>query len=256
MKLSNALFVLPTLFTLTSMFLGLLSLVSSLEGDFRLAAMAIIFGVLFDSIDGRVARLTRTQSLFGIQIDSLADVVSFGAAPAVLVYQALLKGKLAWGPVDIGLLAAFLYLAAGAIRLARFNVVAERKPGPTKAFVGLPIPGGAGCLAGLVLGLNSEGTTIGAMPAALVTTLLAVLMVSTVSYRKKLDFKAVDTAVIVVLLALTMGIVSVVRPAFVAFSFFAYYVSIGLLEASFKVLQRNDLKRVVGKLRKKDRLDR
>ena len=100
MKLVKALLALPTLFTLSSVFLGFLSSIFVLDGEHRLAATAILFAALFDALDGKVARLTRTESRFGIQIDSLADVMSFGLAPAVLIYGAALRG-LSGGAVDL-----------------------------------------------------------------------------------------------------------------------------------------------------------
>lgn len=236
MRLSNALFVLPTLFTLTSVFLGVLSIVSAAEGDFGLAALCILFAVVFDSLDGRVARLTRTQSKFGVQIDSLSDVVSFGVAPGVLAYLALLRDRLAVAGVDAGLVLSFLYVAAGAIRLARYNVDADRKPGPVRSFTGLPIPGAAGCMAGLVLGLTREEGTVSALTAALFLVLLSLLMVSTVKYRKKLVLRETGTRIILLLLAVTLAMVAAWRPAFVAFSFFSYYVAAGLVEGTIRRL--------------------
>lgn len=234
MRLGKALFVLPTLFTLSSVLMGLVSLIAAAEGDFRLASLTIFFGVLFDSLDGGVARLTRTQSKFGIQIDSLADVVTFGVAPSVLVYLALLKGRFLWGTTDMGLLAAFAFLAAGAVRLARYNVQAERNPGPVTRFTGLPIPAGAGCLAGLVFGLSSEGQGISAGVALLFLLLLTVLMVTTVPFRKKITMRDPLAATIVVLLAATLTLVAVIRPAYTPFAFFAYYTATGLAESTLR----------------------
>jgi CDP-diacylglycerol--serine O-phosphatidyltransferase len=242
MRLSRVLFALPTLFTLSSVLMGFISILSAAEGDFEIGALAILFAVLFDTLDGRVARLTRTESKFGVQIDSLADVVSFGVAPAVLVYLALLRGRLDVGPVDVGLCAAFVFLAAGAIRLARYNVDADRKPGPVRTFTGFPIPGGAGCIAGLVLGLTREAGSLGAIATSLFLLWLSFLMVSTVKYRKKLDMRAPDTLVLLLLLALTLLLAALVRPAFTAFSFFAFYMLSGLAEGTIRgivrVLQR------------------
>jgi len=239
MRLSRALFVLPTLFTLTSVFLGLVSVISAAQGGFRLSALSILFAIVFDSIDGRVARLTRTQSKFGIQIDSLADVVSFGVAPAALVYLALLKERLVMGPVDLGLLAAFVYLAAGAVRLARYNVDAGRKPGRVKSFfTGLPIPAGAGCLAGMILGLVREGRDLTAGAAALMMFLMGLLMVSTVKYRKRLTLREPDSAVLLGILGISLTVVALVRPAFLLFTLFATYIAAGLVETSLKRLFR------------------
>jgi len=233
-RLSKALFVLPTLFTLTSVFMGLLSVVSAAEGNFRLSALTILFAILFDCLDGRVARLTKTQSDFGIQIDSLADVVSFGIAPAALVYMALLRGRIAIGTVDAGLLVAFLFLAAGTIRLARYNVDAARKSGPVKQFTGLPIPAAAGCLAGLVSGLTKEGGSISAGVALVFLLTVSLLMVSTVKYRKKVNLRSTDSQVLVALLAGTMLVVALARPAYLAFSFFAFYIAVGLAEGTLR----------------------
>lgn len=238
MRLSKALFVLPTLFTLTSVFLGMLSLVSAAEGDFRVSALTILFAIVFDSIDGRVARMTRTQSKFGVQIDSLADVVSFGVAPAVLVYLSLLRGKLMIGGFDLGLLAAFVYLAAGTVRLARYNVDADRKKGPVTRFMGVPIPGAAGVVAGMVLGLVKEGRGLVASVAALFLVLLALLMVSRVRYRKKMQFRQLDAVLLLSMLVATVAVTAFVRPAFAVFAGFAFYVCSGLVETSISGLFR------------------
>ncbi len=231
MQLSRALFVLPTLFTLSSVLMGLISVTSAAEGNYRLSAITIFFAFLFDAIDGRVARLTRTQSKFGIQIDSLADVISFGVAPALLVYQALLRGPLGGGMLDLGLVVAFLYVAAGAVRLARYNVQAERKPGPVTMFTGLPIPAAAGCLAGMVFGLASEGGTLGWAPALAFLLLLAVLMVSTVKFRKKFNWRSPDTLVLTGLLLATLAVVAALRPSF---ALFAFYTAAGLVEGTLR----------------------
>lgn len=233
-RLSKALFVLPTLFTLTSVFMGLLSVVSAAEGNFRLSALTILFAILFDSLDGRVARLTKTQSEFGIQIDSLADVVSFGIAPATLVYMALLKGRIILGSMDIGLPVSFLFLAAGTIRLARYNVDAARKRGPVKQFTGLPIPAAAGCLAGLVFGLTKAGHSISAGVAVVFLLTLSFLMVSTVKYRKKVNLRSTDSKVLISLMAGTLTVVAVARPSYFAFSFFAFYIAVGLAEGTLR----------------------
>lgn len=234
MKLSRALFVLPTLFTLTSVFLGLLALVCSAAGEFGPAALAIMFAILFDTLDGRVARLTKTQSQFGIQIDSLADVVSFGVAPAALVYLALLKDRLVFYGLDLGFMVCFLFLATGAIRLARYNVDAGRKPGPVKQFTGLPIPGAAGFMAALIFGLQEERLAIPATAAIAFMLLLAFLMVSTVKYRKKVNLRSADSRLMLVLLAVLMGICAMASPGFVLFTFFAYYVALGLVESTVR----------------------
>ncbi len=229
MKLGKALFVFPTLFTLTSVFLGILAIISAAEGRFVASALSVVFAGLFDSMDGRVARLTRTQSRFGVQIDSLADVVSFGVAPAILLYFSLFKDRLMVGTVDCGILACFLFVAAGAIRLARYNVE-NATPRGVKMFSGLPIPGAAGCLATLVLGVIREGRVLPAWTAMTFVVLLSVLMVTTIPYRKAIQFRSLDTLVLLVLLLLFMVSVALWRQEYVLFSFFFFYLVSGPLE--------------------------
>ncbi len=175
--------MLPALFTAGNIFCGFLSLDASAKGAFETAAILIFVAGFFDGIDGRVARLTGTTSAFGEQLDSLCDVVSFGVAPAFLVYN--------WGLSPFGragLLVSFLFAVCGASRLARFNVqihVVDKR-----WFVGLPIPSAAGALCGLIWAVPSTSLTDPLRAVFLgVTAALAFLMVSTFRYR---SFKDVD----------------------------------------------------------------
>ena len=147
-------FVLPNLFTVSSIFCGVYSITLSAgdpTGDnFYRAAVAIFFGSFFDAFDGRVARLTRTQSEFGVELDSLADVITFGVAPAILVYKWALAGMGIGGIVICS-----IFAACGAIRLARFNVIAHAESATQRYFVGLPIPLAAGMLVALVIALHN-----------------------------------------------------------------------------------------------------
>ena len=229
MKLGKALFALPTLFTLSSVLLGFLSITFVMDGEFRLAAIAILFAGLFDALDGKVARLTRTESKFGIQIDSLADVMSFGLAPAVLIYGAALH-ELRLGALDLGLLVAFLFVAAGAIRLARFNIMAENVSGPMKRFVGLPIPMAAGTLASLVLAVSSSGATLPAAPVIGLIALLAFLMVSNFTYRKSPAASRLGALLVLSPLVTLVVVLLVTRPAYAFLGFFVYYLIFGLVE--------------------------
>ncbi|NOZ86056.1 MAG: CDP-diacylglycerol--serine O-phosphatidyltransferase [Deltaproteobacteria bacterium] len=201
---------LPTLVTLSSLFCGFYSMIQSAlaaSGDevhLTKAAMAIFFAMIFDGLDGRVARLTRTQSAFGVQIDSLADLVSFGAAPALLVYEWALA------PIGIfGIIAAFLFLACGALRLARFNVLAdkqkENEQGSLHYFIGLPIPAPAGLLALLVLVHQQEPGAVvhDSTGVAACVVVLAYLMVSNVRYR---NFKHVPKVPLTWALSLTLAL--------------------------------------------------
>ena len=175
--------MLPALFTAGNIFCGFLSLESSARGEFEYAAMLIFVAAFFDGIDGRVARLTGSTSAFGEQLDSLSDVVSFGVAPAFLVYR---WGLSAYGRA--GLLVSFLFAVCGALRLARFNVqvhVVDKR-----WFVGLPIPSAAGALCGLIWAVPAPQLTDTLRAVFLaVTAGLAFLMVSTFRYR---SFKDVD----------------------------------------------------------------
>jgi CDP-diacylglycerol--serine O-phosphatidyltransferase len=133
-------YIVPNIVTTANMFAGFYSIIASIHSDFVGASWAILAAAVFDALDGRVARLAKATSQFGVEYDSLSDVLSFGMAPAILLYQWTLEpfGRLGW-------LAAFLYLACGALRLARFNVTADKLP--KNYFLGLPIPGAAGLVA-------------------------------------------------------------------------------------------------------------
>jgi len=178
--------VLPALFTAGNILCGYLSLDASGRGAYEFAAILIFVAAFLDGMDGRVARMTGTTSAFGEQLDSLADIVSFGVAPAFLVYH--------WGLTGFGragLLVSFLFVVCGASRLARFNVqihVVDKR-----WFVGLPIPSAAGALCGLIWAVPSTELTDTLRGVFLgVTAVLAFLMVSTFRYRsfKDLDMKS------------------------------------------------------------------
>jgi len=197
-------YVLPNLFTLSSVLCGFASLALSAadrsDGDLYLAALAICFGLFFDTFDGRVARLTKTQTDLGRDLDSLADVITFGAAPALLVYK--------WGLIGFGMtgiLIAGLYVCAGAMRLARFNVLARRdateghkKPG--KFTLGLPIPPAAALLVFVVIVSHHSGQykVLSQGSTAAVVLILSFLMVSRVRFRsfKELHLSAKTVGVV------------------------------------------------------------
>ncbi len=236
-NLRKAMFVLPNLFTVSSIFLGFYALVLcagvATPEQLYQAALAIFFAQFFDAFDGRVARMTKTQSDFGVQLDSLADVVSFGAAPALLVY------KWALAPLGfIGLFVSFCFAACGALRLARFNVLAHRgDKGSSRFFVGLPIPLAAGTIVALVIAHYRQfGSTTDAatrVPVALVVILLSFLMVSTVRYRtfKDLHLSAKSLAVFLFfsIAGVTVGIAT--RASFVLVVYMAAYIALGIAES-------------------------
>ena len=183
--LKKGIYILPSLFTTGNVFCGFYAFIAVLNETYFVAAVAIVVAIIFDAIDGRVARMTNTASAFGVQYDSLADVISFGMAPALLAYAWVLKpfGRLGW-------LAAFLFLLCGALRLARFNVTKPDKKGDH--FIGLPIPGAAAVIASIVIAFEDIfQTRLDPMIMVAVVYLLAFLMVSNIKYPafKKLEFK-------------------------------------------------------------------
>jgi len=188
--------IVPSLFTIGNMFAGYYAIVSTLDGNYDYAAIAIGVGAVLDMLDGRIARLTGTESAFGTELDSLADVLTFGVAPSILALH--------WGILSLAAnqdvyklewLATFGFLIAGALRLARFNVMALKpvEPSPSKRqFVGLPIPAAAGVIAAIVHFQKAPVTRIATAShwCALVGA-LAFLMISTIRYPsfKNLDLK-------------------------------------------------------------------
>lgn len=199
-------YVLPALFTVGNVFCGYLSMDAAVRGRFDYAAMLIFAAAILDGLDGRVARWAGATSAFGEQLDSLADVVSFGVAPAFLVYR--------WGLIDFGragLLVSFLFVVCGACRLARFNVqihVVDKR-----YFVGLPIPSAAGALCGLIWVLNDSPAYEVKAAFLAVTAVLSWLMVSTFRYRsfKDVDLKSRRAVLIVPFFVLVFGFFWVLR---------------------------------------------
>jgi CDP-diacylglycerol--serine O-phosphatidyltransferase len=238
-NLRKAMFVLPNLFTVSSILLGFYAM-TLCAGDpspeqLNRAALAIFFAIFFDAFDGRVARMTRTQSEFGVELDSLADVISFGAAPALLVF------KWALAPLGFaGFFVAFAFAACGALRLARFNVLAHRGDRAShRFFVGLPIPLAAGCIVSLVIAhyraFGSVTDPATRVPVAVVVALLAFLMVSTVRYRTFKDVhlspKSLAVFGFLSLAGLAVGIAT--RASFVLVVYMAAYIAMGLAESVF-----------------------
>ena len=196
-RLSRGLFVLPTLFTVGNLFCGYLSIWASIRGTFESAAALVIVAAVLDALDGRIARLTNSTSAFGEEYDSLADLVSFGVAPAVLAYS--------WGLSDfhrIGWMASFLFVVCGSMRLARFNI--QTKIVDKRYFVGLPIPAGAATIVALVLATPDRLVSRVWMAGLLVmTVIVSYLMISTIRYRsfKDLDLRRRRPAWILPLIA-------------------------------------------------------
>jgi CDP-diacylglycerol--serine O-phosphatidyltransferase len=196
----------PNLFTTANLFSGFFGIVNAINGRYEMAALAILISCVFDILDGKVARFTGGTSRFGVEYDSLADLVAFGVGPGLLMYLWALKlfGRPGW-------LAAFVFVACGALRLARFNVQVDNVS--KKYFVGLPIPGAALMVATTVLFLHDWRITSSAaytLPLLIATYLLGFLMVSTVPYNSFKDFEIVKSKPPLPVLFLIIVLVTVV----------------------------------------------
>ena len=223
---NRGIYLLPSVLTTFGMFAGFYSIIASINGEFTTAAISIMIAMLWDTLDGRVARLTNTQSEFGAEYDSLADLVSFGLAPALLVYEWTLSdlGRFGW-------LAAFIYLACAALRLARFNT--QVGSADKRYFQGFPSPAAAGVIATMIwlkiwtyAFFDSDVISIGYYLGAGITIVCGLLMVSNVRYYsfKELDSKKASFRFLLgIVLSL---IVLLYKPNIVLFTgFFLYMLS-------------------------------
>ena len=219
---SNLYYVLPNLFTTAALFSGFFSIVQAMNLRFDAAAIAIFVSMVLDTLDGRIARLTNTQSDFGAEYDSLADMVSFGAAPALVIYEWSLRGLGKWG-----WLAAFVYVAGAALRLARFNtnlgIVDKRY------FQGLPSPSAAALVAGLVWvfdDLRYVGSDL-AWPSFVVTLFAGLSMVSASPFYSFKDFTLKKSVpfIVIVLIMLVFVVFSSDPPKWLFAMFVAYGLS-------------------------------
>lgn len=236
---ARGIYLLPNLFTLGALFAGFYAVVTAMKGSFENAAIAIFVAMLMDSLDGRVARLTNTQTPFGAQLDSLSDMVSFGIAPALVIYSFSLNylGKLGW-------LASFVYTAAVALRLARFNT--RLSSNDKRFFQGLASPAGAGIIAGLVwicVEYELSGFFI-RLVAFLLTVCVALLMVSNVKYRsfKDLDLKGNVSFMVILLVVLIFVLISL-SPPDVLFSIFLFYGFSGPITRFWHILHKRKMRK-------------
>lgn len=230
----RGIYLLPNLFTTAALFAGFYAIVAAMGDRFEAAAVAVFIAMVLDGLDGRVARMTNTQSAFGAEYDSLSDMVSFGLAPALVMYEWSLHsmGKIGW-------LAAFIYTAGAALRLARFNTqlaVADKR-----FFQGLPSPSAAAVVTGLVwVGHDYEvaGTNL-AWLACFVTITIGVLMVSNVRFYsfKELDLKGKVPFVAMLVVILVFVLVSLDPPQ-VLFGTFVLYSLSGPLVTGWLLLRR------------------
>lgn len=247
-KFSQGIYLLPNLFTTANLFLGFYSIILTMKGyalqkisNYPKAALCIIGAALCDTIDGRLARMTKSSSQFGLEYDSLADLTSFGIAPALMAYSWGLRsfGKIGW-------LAAFLYFACVALRLARFNV--QSKTVEKAGFQGMPCPAAAGFVAGIILlkpyfRVESKYDMIYLL---IIPFLLALLMVSNIRYR---NFKEVDLkkrfSVSIILAIVFLIILIAYQPIYTIFAIFTIYASSGLLEAFYRLFAKKQAPSVV-----------
>lgn len=219
----RGIYLLPNILTTAALFAAFYSIVAAMKGAFDVAAIAIFVSMIADGLDGRVARMTNTQSAFGAQYDSLSDLVAFGVAPALVVYSWSLAqlGKFGW-------LIAFIYTAATALRLARFNT--QLHDYDKRYFQGLPCTAAAPVIAAMVWlgGIYDVNGIYIAIPAAVITFLMAVFMVSRIRYYsfKQVDFKGKVSFFVIVLLVLILAGVAV-APAQVLFLIFFLFALSG-----------------------------
>lgn len=223
-------YLLPNLFTTAALFSGFYAIVSAMDGNFTHAAIAIFVAMVLDGLDGRVARLTNTQSAFGAEYDSLSDMVAFGVAPALIAFSWALHalGKAGW-------VFAFIYVAGAALRLARFNTHIGTQD--KRYFTGLASPSAAGLVAGMVWALSDfgiDGKDIGLLVGVL-TALGGLLMVSNIRYHsfKDLDLKGRVPFFVILLVVLVFAIIST-DPSRILWLIFIVYSASGPVLAGWR----------------------
>jgi CDP-diacylglycerol--serine O-phosphatidyltransferase len=233
---SKGIYLLPNLFTTGALFSGFYAVVASMNGHFDKAAIAIFIAMILDGLDGRVARLTNTQSEFGAEYDSLADMVSFGVAPALVAFSWSMQslGQAGW-------IAAFIYVAGAALRLARFNTQIDTAD--KNYFTGLASPAAAAIVAGTVWALNDygvSGTSVSILMAFVVGT-TGILMVSNVLYH---SFKGIDLKGKVPFVAMlaVVGVFAVVAidPPLILLAIFLIYGLSGPIVTSWKMFKERN----------------
>jgi CDP-diacylglycerol--serine O-phosphatidyltransferase len=243
----RGIYLLPNLLTTAGLFSGFFAIISSMNGRFEAAAVAIFVAMIFDGLDGRVARMTNTQSEFGAEYDSMADMVSFGVAPAIVAYN--------WGLTGlgkIGWLAAFIYVAAAALRLARFNT--QIGIADSRYFQGLASPAAAALVAGMIwvgVEYNINGQDYGII-VAIVTGLAGLLMVSNFKYNsfKELNLHG-KVPFVALLLIMLVFVVVATEPALVLFIVFALYSLAGPIN-TFRTVDKLRIEDVVGDAKEPD----
>lgn len=239
-----AMHLIPNLFTTGNLFCGVYAILSVFNANYMAAAIAILVAMIFDVLDGKSARLTNSTSHFGLEYDSLSDVVSFGVAPGLLIYSWALSGQ-----GTFGVAVMFAYVAMGAVRLARFNSTVAVSDG--KYFTGLAIPAAAGVVASMVVfdhHIVRMGAEVKPIFVLIITLTLSFLMVSTIKYRsfKELKFKGHRQITYLVWGILALMMVAA-WPQVMLFVIFAGYALMGPVERMFWLVARAVGKKGVGK---------
>src|SRR2546423_11930339 len=255
-RIQRSLSIVPSLFTVGNIFCGYYSIISTLRGNWDYAAVLIGVGYVLDGLDGRVARLTKTTSDFGVQLDSIADVITFGVAPAMLAFSwgfgasEGIEGSVARHVHQLGSLATFAFVVCGALRLARFNLQAK-KPAETTSkryFVGLPIPAGAGMIAAVVHFFKTPTLMVGsALLWSFLLLLLAFLMISTVRYHsfKELAVKKARPSLALFVTAMLISLIYLYSEIMLL-AIATVYVSSGLIMNLVQTVRRFMPNRVGG----------
>jgi len=240
--MKKGIYILPNGITLTAMFAGFFAIVSVLKGSYEHAAWAIVVAGVFDGLDGWVARMTHTTTRFGIEMDSLSDVIAFGVAPATLLYAWALRpfGRVGWA-------VAFLYTACGAMRLARYNI--QMGSDERKSFTGMPIPAAAVVVAAMVIFYGEMDWDAGKSYFVLfVSAVISLLMVSTLRFHglKEIDIRERKPFWILVTMVVILAVV-LMHPQTAIFVFAIIYLVVGIAENAYLYARRRKAARVAGK---------
>jgi CDP-diacylglycerol---serine O-phosphatidyltransferase len=236
-KPKKGVYILPNSITLCGMLAGFISVMYAIEGNFTYAASAILIATVFDGLDGWMARLTNTQTRFGVELDSLSDLVAFGVAPAIMMYHWALFPFGRWGWAT-----AFLFIACGALRLARFNIQTETTT--SKAFKGMPIPGAAIILCTIIIFYNTfwTGKPDESVIFPIITIFLSLLMVSPLRYHgiKEINLREKKPYWALLILVLVLFVV-LVHPPIAMFVLAMMYLLWGLVENMYLFIKNRKI---------------
>jgi CDP-diacylglycerol--serine O-phosphatidyltransferase len=235
----KGIYILPNALTLCGMFSGFYAIVAAIQGQYVHSAWAIMVANIFDGLDGFVARLTHSTTRFGIELDSLSDLVAFGVAPGLMIYKWSLEpfGRIGWA-------AAFLFVACGALRLARFNV--QMGSAEKKSFTGMPIPAAAWvCAAVVIFSFQMEWEMNKNLLVLVMTYVLSILMVSTLRFHglKEIDFSKRKPFWLLAAIVMVFGVV-IIHPETALFVFAMIYLVGGLIENAYLFARKKGKKKI------------